>query len=46
LASYFVEAGVAAIALPSGTVGVSRKEAVRWLAEGSLGVIFTVDLFN
>ena len=46
LASYFVEAGVAAIALHSGTVGIRREEAVRRLAEGSLGVIFTVDLFN
>lgn len=46
LAAYFVEAGVAAIALHSGTVGMSREEAVRRLAEGIVGVIFTVDLFN
>lgn len=46
LADYFENAGVPALALHSGTVGVTREEAIRRLTEGSLDIIFTVDLFN
>ncbi|MFS0724674.1 DEAD/DEAH box helicase family protein [Paenibacillus sp. 1P07SE] len=46
LASYFEEQGVRSLSLHSGTVGITRQEAIRQLAEGELEVIFTVDLFN
>ena len=46
LADYFIKQGVPALALHSGTVGISREEAIRRLTAGSLSIIFTVDLFN
>ncbi len=46
LANYFLEQGTNAISLHSGTVGITREEAIRQITEGSLEVIFTVDLFN
>ncbi|WP_168123948.1 DEAD/DEAH box helicase family protein [Paenibacillus sp. HB172176] len=46
LADYFDSRGVSVISLHSGTVGMKRGEAIQKLAEGSLSVIFTVDLFN
>lgn len=46
LADFFEERGISGISLHSGTVGIKRGEAIRMLAEGSLDIIFTVDLFN
>ncbi|WP_240420481.1 DEAD/DEAH box helicase family protein [Paenibacillus periandrae] len=46
LAGYFQDRGVSAVSLHSGTVGITREEAITRLARGSLEVIFTVDLFN
>ncbi|MBP1995822.1 DEAD/DEAH box helicase family protein [Paenibacillus eucommiae] len=46
LAHYFQEQGITSLSLHSGTVGISREEAIRRITEGSLEVIFTVDLFN
>jgi superfamily II DNA or RNA helicase/HKD family nuclease len=46
LTSYFREQGVASISLHSGTVSMSREEAIQALSVGQLDIIFTVDLFN
>lgn len=46
LANDFQARGIAAISLHSGTVGITREEAIARLAEGTLEIIFTVDLFN
>ncbi|MUG70586.1 DNA helicase [Paenibacillus validus] len=46
LAGYFQDRGVSAVSLHSGTVGITREEAITRLARGNLEVIFTVDLFN
>ncbi|MEK3883649.1 DEAD/DEAH box helicase family protein [Paenibacillus sp. PL2-23] len=46
LADYFHSRGAEVVSLHSATVGMGRGEAIRRLAEGSLDVIFTVDLFN
>lgn len=46
LADYFHGQGVEVVSLHSGTVGIQRGEAIKRLAEGSLDIIFTVDLFN
>ncbi|GGE00077.1 hypothetical protein GCM10010911_68800 [Paenibacillus nasutitermitis] len=46
LSQYFQEQGIASLSLHSGTVGMTREEAIRQITEGSLEVIFTVDLFN
>lgn len=46
LADYFRKRGRAVISLHSKTVEITRKEAVQQLENGSLEVIFTVDLFN
>lgn len=46
LAHYFQEQGVASLSLHSGTAGISREDAIRRITDGSLELIFTVDLFN
>ena len=46
LARYFQDQGIASLSLHSGTVGISREEAIRSITDGRLEVIFTVDLFN
>ncbi|MBO2946001.1 DEAD/DEAH box helicase family protein [Paenibacillus sp. F411] len=46
LAGYFQEKGNPAVSLHSGTVGMTRAEAIQRLAGGELDIIFTVDLFN
>jgi superfamily II DNA or RNA helicase/HKD family nuclease len=46
LAAYYEEQGVSSLSLHSGTVGITREEAIRQITEGSLVIIFTVDLFN
>jgi superfamily II DNA or RNA helicase/HKD family nuclease len=46
LADHFQNQGISALSLHSGTVGITREEAIRRLTDGSLEVIFTVDLFN
>ncbi|WP_422659860.1 DEAD/DEAH box helicase family protein [Paenibacillus sp. EC2-1] len=46
LARYFQDRGVAAVSLHSGTIGITREEAISSLTGGDLEVIFTVDLFN
>ncbi len=46
LAGYFREQGRTALSLHSGTVGMTRDQAIRQLSEGTLEIIFTVDLFN
>lgn len=46
LADYFRKKGVPALSLHSRTTEMSREEAIRQITEGSLAVIFTVDLFN
>lgn len=46
LADYFKGQGISAVSLHSGTVGLKRSEAIKKLANGSLEIIFTVDLFN
>ncbi|MBB3114555.1 superfamily II DNA or RNA helicase/HKD family nuclease [Paenibacillus phyllosphaerae] len=46
LANYFRSQGISSHSLHSGTVGISRPEAIRKLDHGELEVIFTVDLFN
>ncbi|QNK57325.1 DEAD/DEAH box helicase family protein [Paenibacillus sp. PAMC21692] len=46
LADYFQERGVSTVSLHSGTVGMTRSEAIDGLSKGRLHIIFTVDLFN
>jgi len=46
LANYFQEKGVSTLSLHSGTVGITREEAIRRITDGRLEIIFTVDLFN
>lgn len=46
LAVYFQDRGVSAVSLHSGTVGMTREEAITRLTRGDIEVIFTVDLFN
>jgi superfamily II DNA or RNA helicase/HKD family nuclease len=46
LSAFFQEKGCRTVSLHSKAVGVSRGEAIQQLNEGSLDVIFTVDLFN
>lgn len=46
LAEFFQKKGYCTISLHSKTIGVSRSEAIKQLNDGSLDVIFTVDLFN
>lgn len=46
LVEYFRKQGIQAISLHSRTREMSRAEAIRQLQQGSLEVIFTVDLFN
>lgn len=46
LAEYFTGRGINVISLHSGTKELSRSEAIRQLDNGTLSVIFTVDLFN
>lgn len=46
LADFFQKVGYRTVSLHSKTVGISRGEAIQQLNEGSLDVIFTVDLFN
>lgn len=46
LAGCFQDKGVKAVSLHSGTIGITREEAINSLTNGNLEVIFTVDLFN
>lgn len=46
MADQFQAAGVAAAAVHSGPDSIDRVEAIRRLAQGTLRVLFTVDLFN
>ncbi|WP_127586126.1 DEAD/DEAH box helicase family protein [Paenibacillus koleovorans] len=46
LASCFRDRGVRAVSLHSGTVGITREEAIVQLTDGQLEMILTVDLFN
>ncbi|QHT59364.1 DEAD/DEAH box helicase family protein [Paenibacillus lycopersici] len=46
LADYFKRQRIAAVSLHSRTKELTRDEAIQRLADGSLQVIFTVDLFN
>lgn len=46
LAGYFQDREVSAVSLHSGTVGISRQDAIKRLDGGDLEIIFTVDLFN
>ncbi|GBG07045.1 putative DNA helicase [Paenibacillus agaridevorans] len=46
LADYFQERGVSTVSLHSGTIGMTRTEAIEGLSKGNLDIIFTVDLFN
>jgi superfamily II DNA or RNA helicase/HKD family nuclease len=46
LAVYFQDRGVSAVSLHSGTVGMTREEAIIRLTRRDIEVIFTVDLFN
>jgi DNA or RNA helicases of superfamily II len=46
LAGYFQDRGVSATSLHSGTVGITREQAINRLAKRDLEIIFTVDLFN
>jgi len=46
LTEHFRRQGATAVSLHSGTVGITRQEAIRKLSAGELDVIFTVDLFN
>ncbi|HWO97745.1 MAG TPA: DEAD/DEAH box helicase family protein, partial [Bacillus sp. (in: firmicutes)] len=46
LADFFRKRGYRTVSLHSKTVGISRSEAIKQLNEGTLDVIFTVDLFN
>lgn len=46
LAGDFQNRGVSAVSLHSGTMGITREEAITRLDKGDLQVIFTVDLFN
>ena len=46
MAQYFVAAGIAALAVHSGPTSAPRDLALEQLAEGSVEVLFTVDLFN
>lgn len=46
LADFFKQRGVHAFSLHSQTKEMTRAEAIRRLAEGSLEILFTVDLFN
>lgn len=46
LADYFRRQGVTAISLHSRTIEMTRTEAIQRLTDGTLAIIFTVDLFN
>lgn len=46
LARFFQERGVVAYCLYSGSVGITRKDTIIRLNEGSIDIVFTVDLFN
>ena len=46
LMKYFRKQGISAVSLHSGTVGLSREEAIGRLTDRSVEIIFTVDLFN
>ncbi len=46
LADCFRNKGVSAVSLHSGTIGITREDAIKQLTRGDLTVIFTVDLFN
>ncbi|MEQ6389228.1 DEAD/DEAH box helicase family protein [Bacillaceae bacterium S4-13-58] len=46
LSNHFNQNGYHTISLTSGTVDISRDEAIQKLENGELDVIFTVDLFN
>lgn len=46
LTEYFRSLGAAALSLHSGTIGITRQEAIQQLTVGDLDIIFTVDLFN
>ncbi|REK56547.1 MAG: DNA helicase [Thermobacillus sp.] len=46
LTQYFRSKGASAVSLHSGTIGITRQEAIQRLTAGELDIIFTVDLFN
>ena len=46
MSKYFAEQGVAALAIHSGSSTNNRLTAIEKLADGSLQVLFSVDLFN
>lgn len=46
MADYFVQAGVAAVAVHSGPTSAPRATAVEALKDGKIAVIFAVDMFN
>ena len=46
MAEYFMEHGVAAVAVHSGDTSAPRRAAVEQLQSGAVKVIFTVDVFN
>lgn len=46
LSKYFNNHGYKTLALHSGTIEMSRKEAISLLKRGEIDAIFTVDLFN
>ena len=46
MSEYFNQAGVAAVAVTGTSSGAERREALRRLADGTLRVVFSVDLFN
>src|SRR4030095_7786162 len=46
MARVFVTAGIPAVAVWSDTPDAQRKQALRALADGTIKVLFSVDLFN
>lgn len=46
MVEYFVQAGIKAVAVHSGTTSAPRASALEALAEGQIEVIFAVDMFN
>lgn len=46
LTEHFRRNGASALSLHSGTIGITRQEAIKRLSAGELDIIFTVDLFN
>ncbi len=46
MAQQFCQAGIAAAAVHSGPNSAQRADALRHLADGTLAILFTVDMFN